>query len=60
MFFSKLWVSIKKEEAQELVLKGECLFTSERCKKGVVERIFVTGILPILVNKSNDKLELEE
>lgn len=62
MFFSKLQVniSIKKEEAQELILKGEYLFTSERCKKGVMERIFVTGILHILVNKSNNKLELEE
>lgn len=36
------------------------LFTSERYEKGVIKKLFVTGVLAILVKQRNDNSELEE
>lgn len=36
------------------------LFTSERCKKGVMKKLLATGVLAVLVKQRNDNSELEE
>lgn len=33
------------------------LFTSERCKKGTMEKVFATGVLAILVKQTNGNSE---
>lgn len=33
------------------------LFTSERCKKGIMKKLFATGVLAILVKQRNGNSE---
>lgn len=63
MFFGKLRGNsiCKKRRGPRITLRLFIyLFTSERCKKGVMKKLFVTGVLAILVKKRNDNSELEE
>lgn len=62
-FFGKVRGTCRKRiQPRNTLSLNIYLFTSENCKKGVMKKLFATGLLPILVlvKQRNDDSELEE
>lgn len=61
VFFGKLRGRCRKRiQPRNTLGLNIYLFTSERCQKGVMKKLFATGVLAILVKQRNDNSELEE